>query len=107
EVERLGDAGKHAKSQNIDLHQAQSVDIVLVPFDERAVFHRCIADRHGLVEPVLSEHEAPDMLREMARKPKKFVRQIYGAAHFHVLRIKPCLFDMLAWHRPLAALSAP
>ncbi len=68
QVETLADAGQHAQRQHIDLHQAQRVDVVLVPFDEGAVRHRGIADRHIGVEPVLREHIAADMLRQMPGK---------------------------------------
>jgi hypothetical protein len=68
QVEAFADAGQHAQRQHIDLHQAQRVDIVLVPFDEGAVVHRRIVDRHRFVQPILGQHEAADMLRQMARK---------------------------------------
>ena len=68
EIEGLADAGEHAERQHIDLHQPQFVDVVLVPFDEGAVLHGSIADRHHLVEPVACQHEAADMLGEVTRK---------------------------------------
>src|SRR3546814_16056448 len=45
------------------------------PFDEGAVLHRGIVDRHRLVEPVLRQHETADMLRQMARKFDQFTDQ--------------------------------
>ena len=62
QIERLGDTGQHPQRQNIDLHQPQGVDIVLVPFDEGPVRHGRIADGHDLVQPVLGQDEAADML---------------------------------------------
>ncbi len=38
------------------------VDVVLVPFDEGAVVHRGVADRHGLVEAYAGQDEAADVL---------------------------------------------
>ena len=69
QVEGAGDAAQHAKAQHIDLHQAERIDILLVPFQHRAVGHGGIVQRHDLVEPALHHHETAGMLREMARKP--------------------------------------
>src|SRR5690606_6582673 len=49
QVERLADAGQHPQRQNIDLHRPQSVDVVLVPFDEGAVGPGGAADGDHLV----------------------------------------------------------
>ncbi len=68
ELECLAQTGEHAKAKHIDLEDAERVEIVLVPFDEGAVGHRAIADRHHLVEPAARDDEAADMLGEMARK---------------------------------------
>ena len=62
------DTAQHAQGQDIDLHKLERVDIVLVPFDEGAIVHGGIADRDGIVETLTREHEAADMLGEMARK---------------------------------------
>ena len=58
QVEAALHAGQHAKRQAIDLHELQRVDIVLVPFDDLAVFHGGGLDRHQLVEPVMGQDEA-------------------------------------------------
>ena len=52
------------------------VDIVLVPFDDLAVLHRGRLDRHEIVEPVLGQHEAAGMLREMARRADQLAGQL-------------------------------
>ena len=44
----LADAGQHAERQDIDLQNAERVEIVLVPFDDGAVLHRRVLDRHQL-----------------------------------------------------------
>ena len=46
--EGLADAGQHAERQDIDLQDAERVEIVLVPFDDGAVLHRRVLDRHQL-----------------------------------------------------------
>ena len=62
QVEALPDAGQHPQRQDIDLEDPQRVDVVLVPFDERAVGHRSVADRHGLGQRALGQDEAADVL---------------------------------------------
>ena len=76
----LADAGEHAQRQHIDLHDAERVDVVLVPFDEDAVGHGGGADRHRLDQPAARQHEAADMLRQVARKADQLARQRDGAA---------------------------
>ena len=66
--ETLADAGQHAERQHVDFHDAERLDVVLVPLDEGAVRHGGIADRHRLVERTLGQHEAADVLRQVAGK---------------------------------------
>ncbi len=66
ELECLAQAREHAEPEHIDLEDAERVEIVLVPFDEGAVVHCAIGDRHHLVEPAVGDDEAPDVLGEMA-----------------------------------------
>ena len=80
QVEALADAGQHAERQHIDLHQAERVDVVLVPFDEGAVLHRGIVDRDDLVEPSFGQHIAADMLRQMAGEAQQPVDQRLASA---------------------------
>ena len=96
QVKRLADAGQHAQRQHIDLHQAQRVDIVLVPFDEGAIRHRGLADRHGLVEAPAHQNEAADMLREMAREAEQAHGELHGLCDHRVVGIEPGLVDLLA-----------
>lgn len=66
--ECLGHAGQHAERQDVDLHEFQRLDVVLVPFDHLPVGHGRRLDRHQIIEPVMGEHEAAGMLTEMARR---------------------------------------
>ncbi len=91
QVEAFADAGQHAQRQHVDLHHVQRIDVVLVPFDEGAVVHCGIADRHELVEPVLGQHIAADMLRQMARKFDQFGGEPHRLIDHGVVRIKPGL----------------
>jgi hypothetical protein len=79
QVERLADAGQHAERQHIDLHHAERVEIVLVPFDEGAVVHR--GGPIGTISSSRScgQHEAADMLRQMARENRSDLRPVQRA----------------------------
>ncbi len=59
------DAAQHAEREHIDLHQAQRIDVVLIPFDEATIRHRGIMDGHRFIQPVLGQHKAADMLGQM------------------------------------------
>ena len=95
EVESLADAGEHAERQHIDLHQPHLVDIVLVPFDERSLVHRCRADRHGLVQSVTGQNETADMLRQVARKADQRDGQFHRASDDGIVGVETRLSDML------------
>ena len=62
QVERLADAGQHAEREHVDLEDAEIVDVVLVPFDEAALGHRAVADRHGLGQQPVGQDEPADVL---------------------------------------------
>ena len=64
----LAYARQHTQREHIDLHQPQCVDIVFVPLNEIAVFHRAIVNGHGFIEPVFGQDKPADMLRQMARE---------------------------------------
>ena len=72
-IEPAPEAAQHAEREHIDLHESERVDVVLVPFDEGALVHGGVADRHRLVEPLAREHEAADVLGEVTRKADELV----------------------------------
>ena len=76
QVERLADAGQHAERQHVDLEDAERVQIVLVPLDDGALGHRGVDHRHHLVEPAPGQHEAADVLREVAREADQLAREL-------------------------------
>src|SRR3546814_13352562 len=71
EIKTLADTCQHAEREHIDLHEPQSINIVLVPFNEGAVLHRCIVNGYSLVQPVLGQHTSAHMLRQMERELEK------------------------------------
>ncbi len=95
QIKTFADAGQHPQRQHIDLHHVQRVDVVLVPFDEGAIVHRGIADRHVGVEPVLGQHIAADMLRQMPGKFDQLAGEFDRELDHRVLRIEPGLPDLV------------
>ena len=105
QIEALANACQHAERQDIDLHQAERVDIVLVPFDEGPVGHGGIVDGHQLVEPPLGQHETADMLRQMAREMEQTVDQQLQPLHRRIVEAVARLGKALLLHR--AGIAAP
>ena len=57
--------------------------------------HGGIADRHRLVEPLARQHEAADMLRQMAGKADQLLGQFDRLADRRIVRIEAGLADMV------------
>ena len=72
----LTNATQHAQRQHVDFQDAQRIEIILVPFDHRAILHGGVLDRHHFVEPTLGDHEPADMLGKMARKANQLLGQL-------------------------------
>ena len=89
EVEAFADAGQHAEREHVDLQDAELVDVVLVPFDEGAVVHRAVADRHRLGQRPLGQDEAADMLRQMARHADQLLGELDRAPEVRVAKVEP------------------
>ena len=96
QVEGAVQAGQHAERQAIDLQQAQGVEVVLVPLDHGAVGHRGVLDRHQLVQRVLGDDEAADVLRQVAREIQQLARQRQQAPDQRRFRIEARLAQALA-----------
>ena len=108
QVEAALHARQHAERKAIDLHEAQGVDVVLVPFDDLAILHRGRLDRHELVEPVVCEDEAAGMLREMARRADQLARKVQGKTQPAVAGIEIEILGVLrldAFFRPAPDLA--
>ena len=72
QAKRAAYRAQHPESEHIHLEQAERIQIVLVPLDDRAFRHGGILDRHQLVQAAARDHEAADVLRQMARKSQDF-----------------------------------
>jgi hypothetical protein len=66
---------QHAQRQHVDLHQAQLLEVVLVPLDHAALGHRRVLDRHQARQFALGDDEAARMLRQVARKAEQLLGQ--------------------------------
>jgi hypothetical protein len=53
EIKAALHAGEHPERQDVDLHEFEAVDVVLVPFDDLPIDHAGRLDRHKLVEAVM------------------------------------------------------
>ena len=95
EIEPAAQAAQHAEREHVDLHQAERIDVVLVPFDEGAVRHGGIADGHQFVERSAREHEAADMLREVTREADQFVGELDRLPDHGICRVEAGLADMI------------
>ena len=73
----------------------QRVDVVLVPFDDLAVDHRGRLDRHQFVEPVVGQHEAAGMLRQMARRADQLAGELERQAQAPVAEVEVQLLGVL------------
>ncbi len=88
-IEALAQRRQHAEREHVDLEQAERVEIVLVPFDRRALFHRRVHHRRDFVEPVAGDDEAAAVLSEMARKADELLRHLKRKSQRRLGGIKP------------------
>ena len=98
QIEAAAQAAQHAEREHVDLHQAERIDVVLVPLDEGALVHGGIADRHRLVEPLAGEHEAADVLRQVARKADQLVGKRDRLPDRRIGGIEPGVADVVVGH---------
>ena len=98
EVEGFSDAGEHAEGEDIDFEDAKAFDVVLVPADDSAVFHRGVLDGDKLIKATFGHDEAADMLAEVAWEALYFGDQLQGQGKAVVGGIKPDLAQLLLGH---------
>ena len=81
QIECLADARQHAEAEHIDFENTQRIQVVLVPFDNRAVLHGGVLDRHHLAKGTVRHHHAARMLGQVAGKAPQFSGQPQPLAH--------------------------
>ena len=89
QVKPAPQARQHAKRQNVDLENAQRIEIVLVPHNRRAPVHRSGRNRHDFVKPRLRDDKASGVLRQMTRKARDFLGKPHHMRDVLILRIQP------------------
>jgi hypothetical protein len=75
EVEAPVQVRQRAETEQVDLEEAQRLDVVLVPLDDGAPLHRRVLDGHEVVHGSLAEQEAARVDREVPRHPLDLVRE--------------------------------
>ena len=88
--QHLAQRRQHAECEHVDFQKTQCFEIVLVPLDDRALRHSRVLDRHQLVQRAVGNHEAADMLRQVARKAavtREHLRQLQPQRDARRLRI--------------------
>ena len=93
QVEAAAQGAEHAQGEDVDLEQADRVEIVLVPLDHRALGHAGILHRDQGVQWLFGDDEAAGVLREVARKTDQLVGQGQHPAQDRTLRIEAGLFQ--------------
>ena len=89
---------QHPQRQQIHFQQPQIVEVVLVPLHHGALWHGRVLDGHQLLEQPFRDHEAADVLRQVARKAgeaHQLVRQRQQPCEPGTARIKPCVAHAL------------
>ena len=94
-VERAADRAQHAEGEDVDLEQAERVEVVLVPLDDAAVLHRRVLDRHQLGHAALGDDEAAGVLREVAREADQLRRELHPELDDRRLGIEAALAQAL------------
>ena len=93
-VEAAAQGAQHAEGQHVDFHQAQRIDVVLVPFDVRAFVHGGPGDGDRLVEASFGEDEASDVLGEMTGEADQLTRELDRLANFRIGGIEAGFADV-------------
>ena len=75
QIESPVQGAEHAQRQHIDFQQPQRVEIVLVPFDHRALGHGGVLDRHQARQRPRRQDEAARMLAQMTRHAQQLAGQ--------------------------------
>ena len=97
EVESLLHAGQHSQGKDVDLHELEGVDVVLVPFDHLPIDHGGGLDRHQVVKAIVGENEAARVLAEMARRPHELAGEIERQPQAPVRKVEVQRLDVLVF----------
>ncbi len=93
QVQGAVQCAQHAQGQHVHLHEAQGLQVVLVPFDGGAPGHGSRYHRHGGNEGLARQHEAAAVLREVARKPQQLSGQFQQQAGGAGVQLQPAFLQ--------------
>jgi hypothetical protein len=94
QIERAAHAAEHAEAEDVDLHEAELLDILLFPFHHPALGHGGRLDGDEAVEPLAREDEAAGMLRQVARRADQLTRQLQREREARIGAVEPELVDV-------------
>ena len=75
-VDREVQHREHAQAEEVELHEARSRAVVLVPLQDRPAFHARPLDRAVLDERAVGHHHAAGVDAEVARKVEHLAREL-------------------------------
>ena len=73
QIKRLANRGQHPQRQAIDFQNSQGIEIVLVPFDDGAIGHGGVFDRHQFAQRAVRDHHPADLLRQVPWKAEQLL----------------------------------
>src|SRR5688500_12383209 len=68
EIKPFSNTREHTQCQYIYFQKAERLDVILVPFDVRAIFHAGVEDRAEVGQLAVRDHKASGMLAQLPGK---------------------------------------
>ena len=88
QIKSAAHATQHAEAEDVDFHEAEGVDVVLVPLDDLAIDHGGGLDRHKVVETIFSQNEPAGMLRQMPRETDQRAGKVDGQPQPAIIEVQ-------------------
>ena len=85
--------GEHPQPEQVDLHQPDRIEIVLLPLDDGAVLHTRGLDRHHGAQRLLGEHESAYVDAAMTRRGVEPLDDVGETLHARVVRVEIGAFE--------------
>ncbi|MNM68338.1 hypothetical protein D3C81_798970 [compost metagenome] len=106
QVETTAQGAEHAQGKDIDLEQADQVEVVLVPLDHRALVHGGVFHRHQAVQRLFGNHEATRVLGQVAGKTDQLAGQRQHPAQPRAVGVETGFAQLLGWWQAVAPAPA-
>ncbi|MNS22630.1 hypothetical protein D3C72_544300 [compost metagenome] len=88
QVEAAANRAEHAEGENIHLEQADCIEVILVPLNDRALGHGGVFHRHQRVQRLLGNHKAAGMLRQVPGEADQLPGQTQHPAQHRAVRVE-------------------